>query len=334
MEYKRLGKTEFNISRIGIGGIPLQRLSQEQATTIIKRALELGVNFIDTARAYTISEEYIGNALEGIRDKFILATKSMARTKDAMAKDVEISLKNLKTDYIDLYQFHLIKTEEELGTILSPGGAMEALLEAKAQGKIRDIGVTCHSTEMLEKVIESGKFSTVQFPYNFIEQQGEPHFKRAEELDLWVIVMKPMAGGAINNASLSIKYILENDNVTVAIPGIDNIEQLEQNISAAQNPRLTPKEMGLINEEREELGSNFCRRCGYCIPCSKGIDIPTMFLLEGYYTRYNLTDWALSRYQSVSARASDCTKCGICETKCPYNLPIRDMMENVNKVFK
>jgi len=232
MEYKRLGKTGFNISRIGIGGIPLQRISQAEATAIIKRALELGINFIDTARAYGISEEYIGNALEGIRNKVIIATKSMARSKELMAKDIQTSLNNLKTDYIDLYQLHLVKTEQELETILGPQGAMEALLEAKEQGRVKEIGITCHSAEMLERVIEMGLFSTVQFPYNFIEQQGEPHFKRAMELDMGVIAMKPMAGGAIKNASLTIKYIAGNEAVTVAIPGIDNIEQLEQNIRA------------------------------------------------------------------------------------------------------
>lgn len=334
MEYRRLGRTEFKVSCVGMGGIPLQRITEEEAIATIDKGYQLGVNFIDTARGYTISEELIGKAVEKYRDKIILATKSMARDKESMAKDVEISLRNLRTDYIDLYQFHLIKTQEELEKILGPNGAMEALLDAKKAGKIKEIGITCHNDKILEKAIEANIFSTIQFPYNIIETQGEELFKRAREKDMGVIIMKPIAGGAIRDPQLSLRFILDNPNVTTVIPGVDNTKQVEENVMVGVDRRsLTREELQDIQRERDELGNSFCRRCGYCLPCSEAIDIPTMFLLEGYYTRYKMEEWAKTRYEGVSNKASKCIECGVCEEKCPYNLPIREMLKKVTNVF-
>ena len=206
--------------------------------------------------------------------------------------------------------------------------------EAKKKGLIREFGITSHNIDILEKVLDSGEFSTIQCPYNPVERKAEGLFKRAKGLNVGTIVMKPVAGGAIRNVNLSIRYIVGNPNVTVAIPGMDTIEQVLENSRIGNEFKpLTVEERTTILKEAEELGSEFCRRCGYCAPCPQGIDIPTQFLLEGYYTRYNLPEWAKERYAAIDKKADNCVECGQCEKKCPYNLPIRKMLKKVVKTL-
>ncbi|MBS7527051.1 aldo/keto reductase [Fusibacter paucivorans] len=330
-----LGNTGLNVSRIGFGGIPIQRLAQSEVNKIMKHLTEQGINFIDTARAYTVSESYIGEALkDGLREKFILATKTQARTYDAMKADIETSLKNLQTDYIDLYQLHLLKTREDYDLVMSENGAYRALKEAKAAGKIGHIGVTAHNAVFLESLLDEMPFETIQFPYNLVERQAEMLFERAKAKGIGVIVMKPLAGGALDNADLSIRFILENKNVDIAIPGMDSIEQVTQNAAiGAGNLPLSESECLQADQIALELGTQFCRRCGYCLPCAAGIDIPMQFLLEGYLTRYDLNDYATTRYVNQPVDASACIKCGLCEPRCPYHLPIREMLTRVTKAF-
>lgn len=326
MDY--LGNTDMKIKRVGFGGIPIQRITQEDTNEVINELEAQGINFIDTARGYTISEEYIGNAIEGKREKFFIATKSMSRDYENMKKDIEISLKNLKTDYIDLYQLHNVKPEE-YDNIFEYDMAYRALLEAKEEGKIKYIGITSHALETIEKVVETDKFSTIQFPYNIVEDQADEVFRKAYEKGIGTIVMKPLAGGALDDATLAIKYILSKEYISVAIPGMDSVEQVKQNISVIGNTKLTEEDNEKIEKIRNTLGKRFCRRCEYCMPCPVNINIPTNFLLEGYYTRYNLKDWAKERYAALDVKASDCIECGKCETKCPYELPIREMLKDV-----
>ena len=324
-----LGKTNMKVNRVGFGGIPIQRITQEETNKVINELIDKNVNFIDTARAYTISEEYIGNAIEGKREKFFIATKSMARDYESMKQDIEISLKNLKTDYIDLYQIHNLKPEE-YKTIFDENKAYKALLEAKEEGKIKYIGITSHSLETIEKSIGDEKFSTIQFPYNIIEDQADEVFKKANKKDIGIIVMKPLAGGAIDDAKLAIKYILSKDYIDVVIPGMESIEQVRENVSVLQDTNITKDDELKIQEIRNIMGKRFCRRCEYCLPCQLKINIPQNFLLEGYYARYNLKDWAKERYKSLEVKASACVECGLCETKCPYELPIREMLKEVS----
>ena len=314
-----LGKTNMKVNRVGFGGIPIQRITQEETNKVINELIDKNVNFIDTARAYTISEEYIGNAIEGKREKFFIATKSMARDYESMKQDIEISLKNLKTDYIDLYQIHNLKPEE-YKTIFDENKAYKALLEAKEEGKIKYIGITSHSLETIEKSIEDEKFSTIQFPYNIIEDQADEVFKKANKKDI----------GIIDDAKLSIKYILSKDYIDVVIPGMESIEQVRENVSVLQDTNITKDDELKIQEIRNIMGKRFCRRCEYCLPCPLKINIPQNFLLEGYYARYNLKDWAKERYKSLEVKASACVECGLCETKCPYELPIREMLKEVS----
>ncbi len=333
MEYRVLGKTGLKVSRMGFGGIPIQRIDAKGTKELMHRLVEEGVNYIDTARGYTVSEEYLGYALEGIRDRFILATKSMARSRDAMAADIEKSLHNLKTDYIDLYQVHN-PSMEQLDAVIGQNGALEALMEAKAAGRIGHIGLTAHSAAVFERALELDWVETIMFPYNIVENQGEALIRRCTEKNVGFIAMKPLAGGAIEDASLALRYVCANPDVTVAIPGMADPKELEQNLAACSSESpLTEEELQRMEQVKKELGSNFCRRCNYCAPCTVGISIPNVFLFAGYLERYNLEGWARDRYQTLKAKASDCVECGDCETRCPYHLPIREMMKKCAKEF-
>ena len=333
MEYTVLGKTGLKISRVGFGGIPIQRVNKEQAKPLIARLAQEGVNYIDTARGYTVSEEYLGYAMEGLRDKFILATKSMARTKEGMEKDISISLQNLRTEYIDLYQVHN-PSAKDLEQVCAPGGALEALQEAKKTGKIGHIGITLHSVDLFREALELPWVETIMFPYNIVETQAEELIARCAEKNIGFICMKPLAGGALENAPLAIRFIMQNPNVSVVIPGMAEEKEITQNIAAAlDNAPLTEEEMAEISHIRNTLGTEFCRRCNYCAPCTAGINISGSILFEGYFNRYDLKDWAYDRYMALPVHADACVVCGVCESRCPYNLPIRKMLKRVQETF-
>ncbi len=333
MEYIILGRTGLKISRLGFGGIPIQRIDAEKAKELLEAVRAAGINFIDTARGYTVSEELIGAAIEGHRDEFVLATKSMARDKASMARDIEISLKNLRTDHIDLYQIHNCPPDQ-LEQVCSDEGALAALLEAKAAGKIGHIGITAHSAETFAKALELDWVETIMFPYSIVENQGEELMAKAKEKNIGFIDMKPMAGGAIENSDLAIRYICANPNVSVVIPGMYSVEEVAKNAAAAENKAaFTAEELAAIEKIRKELGTTFCRRCGYCAPCTVGINIPNMFVFHGYLSRYGLQDWAKDRYAAMPAKAGNCVECGACEERCPYQLPIRNMLKKVAEDF-
>ena len=333
MDYRVLGKSGLRVSRLGFGGIPIQKIDAAGTRQLLRQLKEAGVNYIDTARGYTVSEEYIGEALEGMREHFILATKSMARTKEAMAADIDISLRNLRTDYIDLYQVHN-PSASQLAQVTAPGGALEALLEAKAAGKIGHIGVTLHSADLFRRAVEMPWVETIMFPYNIVETQGEELIRLCGEKNIGFIDMKPLAGGAIEDATLALRFILQNPSVDVVIPGMAAAEEITQNVAAAADSRsLTTEELAAIDHLRQTLGTHFCRRCNYCAPCTAGINISGVFLMEGYLSRYGLEDWARARYGAMEKKASACIGCGVCETRCPYQLPIRQMLKDAAQKF-
>jgi hypothetical protein len=327
MKYRILGRTGLKVSVIGFGGIPIQRISEEMAGSIINTALDLGINFFDTARGYTDSEAKIGAALKKRRKEAIIATKSMARTRESMAADIQTSLETLGVDYIDLYQLHNVKDEAALEQVLSPNGALAALVEAKKDGVVKHIGITGHIKGVLIEALKTGQMETVQFPFNAVETSGAGElFELANNLEAGIIIMKPLAGGALKNAGAALRFILEYP-VTTVIPGMDSLQQVKQNalVGEDQHP-LSGDERKKLEEEAGSLGNAFCRRCEYCLPCPQGIDIPTVFLLDGYYTRYGLQDWARERYRGLPVKAGSCLECGQCEEKCPYGLSIRRML--------
>lgn len=334
MEYTNLGNTGLKVSRLGFGGIPIQRITQEEATALIRKLPEYGINYIDTARGYTVSEEYLGIAMEGIRDKFVLATKSMARTREAMEKDIETSLKNLRTDHIDLYQVHNAPPAQ-MSIVTGEGGALEALLEAKAAGKIGHIGITAHEIGTFEMALEMDWVETIMFPYNFVELQAADLIRKCAEKGKGFICMKPLAGGAIENAPLAMRFIASNKDITVNIPGMASEDELKQNVAAACDPApLSEDDLKEVQNIRDTLGNQFCRRCNYCQPCTMGINISFCFTINGYLTRYGLKDWAIGRYKGMAVEPNACIECGMCESRCPYHLPIIEMLKDVYSNFQ
>jgi len=334
MEKVVLGKTGLRVTRLGFGGIPIQRINADGTKNLLKAFREAGLNYIDTARGYTVSESYIGKALEGYRQDFILATKSMARTYEAMKADIEKSLSNLHTDYIDLYQVHN-PNMAQLEQVLGEGGALKALFEAKNEGKIGHIGLTAHSASVALKACELDWVETMMFPWNIVENQGEEILKKCAEKNIAFIDMKPLAGGAIEDGRLALRFAASDPRVTVIIPGMAEFSELQVNLDAVYDASpLSEKEQQDIEVVRKTLGNNFCRRCNYCAPCTVGISIPNVFLFAGYLERYGLTGWAKERYATLPKKASDCVGCGVCETRCPYQLPIRDMLKKAAQEFE
>lgn len=333
---EKLGKTNIFVNKIGFGGIPIQRINKEQAKDLINKAVELGVNFFDTARGYTCSEEYLGYGLKGLRESIYLATKSMARSYDAMKKDIEISLNNLQTNYIDLYQFHNVKSISEWEIIISNDGALKAILEAKEKGFIKHIGITSHSKDFLSWLLDSeycNLIETIQYPLNFLEEEGIELFEKAKNKNIGTIAMKPLGGGMIDNPYIALKYLMNQESLSVMIPGIGSIQELEINVSVLGG-KLSLQEEQYIAKLKDEMKGEFCHRCGYCLPCSKGIDIPGIFTLEKYYLKYDLKSWAQTRYHNLNKKASDCINCNLCVTRCPYQINIPKKLKEISKIFE
>ena len=335
MNYIELGKTGLLCAEVSFGGIPLQRSDATNAMEVVDALEQHGINFIDTARGYTVSEGFLGAALKGRRDKFILASKTMARSYDGMTKEIETSLRELCTDYIDLYQIHKLSVDE-FEQIFAPNGAYQALLDAKAAGKIGHIGVTAHSVETLEKIIAEcpERFETFMFPYNIVELQGSDILRAARTKGIGTICMKPLAGGNLDDYELALRFVSQSDVIDISVVGMGDANEVERNASAAE--KLTPlndADIKKCEEIRKDLGSRFCRRCGYCAPCTVGININMCFLMKNYLHKYNLVEWAKERYEALPLHASDCIGCRACESRCPYNLPISEMMRDIARDF-
>ena len=334
MKYVTLGRTGLRCAAVSFGGIPIQRADAANTAAVVDALEKHGMNYIDTARAYTVSEEYLGAALEGRRDRFILASKSMARSRDGMARDIDTSLKNLRTDHIEVYQIHNLPLKD-FDRVFGPGGAYEALAEAKAAGKIGHIGTTFHSADALKKAVEeyARRIDTVMFPYNIVEEQGRELLALARERGMGTIAMKPLAGGNLDDWRLALRFVAASGVIDVDIPGMGSPEEVERNAAVDLESPLTAEELTRCAAIRAELGTRFCRRCGYCAPCTAGIDIPTSFLLVNYLRRYDLAGWARARYEGMAHRPDECVDCGTCETRCPYELPIREMLRDVAAEF-
>ena len=332
MEYRNLGKTGLQVSALGFGGIPIQRVSEQEAASIVGLAIEKGITFFDSARAYTDSENKIGRGIRGKRDRVVLATKSLVRTYEKMKEEIDKSLQALATDYIDLYQCHNLRTEQDIEAVLAPDGAMRALIEAKEAGKIRHIGLTGHKPPVIIKAVKTGYFETVQVPYNFIERTAEEElFPLAREMELGIIIMKPLAGGAFSRPDLALRFLM-HQGVSTIIPGMDTIEQVEQNTALAVKAEpLTESELEVLEKEKKEVGERFCRRCDYCKPCPQGVDVSGSFIIHGYFKRYGMPEWARKRYRALQVKNDACQECGLCESRCPYNLPIREMLKEVHR---
>lgn len=324
-----LGKTGLKVKNLGFGGIPIQRVSEAEAIEVVKRCYELGMNYFDTARMYTNSEERIGKALQEVRDEVVIATRSVKRTKDGLLEDLDASLRNLNTDYIDVYQLHEVSSEGAWKQVSAPGGAIEGLYEAREMGKIRHLGITSHNPDLLTEILGDDIFEVIMIPFSYLATKAEerllPH---AHGKNVGVAAMKPLGGGALSYPKTALKYVLGNSNVDVAVPGMMSLAEAEANAAVALGDyTLTDDELRQIEEDRTELGDQFCRACDYCQPCPQGV--PISFVLRAESQFLKLTGWTpglVKRMPDANAKVDSCTRCGECESRCPYHLPIRDLL--------
>ncbi len=328
MEKIRLGKTNLQVTQLGFGGIPIQRLSDSDAVAVVTRCLQLGITFYDTANAYSTSEERIGQAIRGYRSNIYLATKSGARTPEEMEKHLSLSLQRLGVDYIDLYQCHGISDFKSLEKIMGPGGVVDFMKEAQKKGLIKHIGITSHQIDVAKKAVQTGVFETLMFPFNFITSEA------ADELiplcrnhDVGFIAMKPLAGGMVDKISLAFKYLRQFPDI-VAIPGIEKVSEIEEIAQIyKKSSKLTRTEQNERQKIREALGSRFCHRCDYCQPCTTGIPISMVMTVKSFHKRLPTERFFSPMVTSGMEKAAQCSECGECEKRCPYKLPIREMIK-------
>lgn len=324
-----LGKTGLEVSRMGIGGIPIQRPPEDEAIKVIQCALDLGVTLIDTANDYGVSEERIGKAIAGRRERVVIATKSASRHKAIALRHLDLSLQRLQTDYIDVWQLHNISTFKAYEQVFSPGGAMEAAQEALKVGKIRHIGISSHRLEVALKAVASGHFETIQFPLNFVSNEAiDELVPLAKKHNVGFIAMKPFAGGNISSASLAIKYLLQFDTV-VPVPGVEKVEEITEIVDIVSKPwELSQQEYQQIKNIHDKLGTRFCRQCMYCTPCPKKVNIPMVMITRRIWKLLPQEKFCNPHWTFLKAVESgrNCIQCGKCEKKCPYQLPIREMI--------
>jgi len=334
MKQHRLGKTELMVSEVGFGGIPIIPLSMEEGAAVVRHCFERGITFFDTANAYSDSEKKVGLALEDVRDQVVIATKTGRRDAEGAAKHIQFSLDNLRTDYIDIYQFHNVPDMAALETILAPGGAMEPVKAAQQDGKIRFISFSSHNLQGAIELSRTGLFSTVQFPFNFIESEpADELFVVAQELDMGIIAMKPLGGGLIARADLCFKF-LQQHPYALPDPGFKTKEEVDEVIGLYLSPKaMTKQEEEEIEAIRAESGTRFCRRCGYCIPCEQGVSIPQVMSFRSQAKRFP-ADIVKGMAKGAMDTVDKCTTCGACLEKCPYHLQIPDLLQENLNIFQ
>lgn len=335
MKQITLGSTGITTVQNAFGALPIQRDDFDTAIHLLHKAYEGGMTFFDTARAYSDSEEKIGLALSQVRDKIYIATKSMARDPEALKKDLETSLGLLKTDYIDIYQFHCVDQ------CYRPGdgtGMYEQMEEFKAQGLIRHIGITTHKIGVAEEAIESGLYETLQFPFSYLSGERELALAaKCQEKNMGLIAMKSLAGGVITNSRLAAAFVSQYDNV-LPIWGIQREKELDEWLSYMDNaPALTPELQELIDMDKRSLSGNFCRGCGYCMPCPMGIEINNCARMSLMLRRAPSKSWLSPEWQANMNKIDSCIHCNQCMQKCPYELNtpqlLRDNLEDYRKVL-
>ncbi len=327
MRYLTLGKTGLEVSEVGCGCIPIIRLSVADAVKVLGRAFDNGITLFDTANMYLDSEEKIGLAFDGIRSKIVLATKTLKRDFAGAQADIDLSLKRLRTDYIDLFQMHQLSLESDYLAATGPKGALEAILRARQAGKIRHIGVTSHSLDMAVRLVKTGLFSTVQFPFNFIESKPvEELHPVAREKAMGILAMKPFGGGVLDDARLCFKFLRRFPDV-IPLPGFDAVEQVDQvaNLYATEN-EVFPEDLAAMEKYRSELGQQFCRRCEYCQPCEQGVMITPAMNYPIVTRRMSGTKGAGFMAKAMES-VRNCTECGECVKRCPYDLPIPETLK-------
>lgn len=341
MKKIRLGRTNLEVSGWGLGGIPLSTLmggtTEEVIEQLIHSALDLGINFIDTSRVYMDSETNIGSVMKHRRRECILASKSYSRTRDAVSADIEESLNQLQTDSIDIYQVHALYPDE-VPLMMGRGGGMEAFRKARDEGSIDFIGITSHHISVLIELVKTGEFDTVMFPFNVIEREAEKELiSLARSLDMGTIVMKPLAGGAIRNRALAFRFF-NGYPVDLILNGVSSLAELKENVAHMENTAaLTPDELSGFEAEVAPLGKEFCRRCGYCMPCPNDIRVPDMIHIFYQAVQGRRLEDLPPEKQEMGKNLliwlQACEACGQCEKKCPYTLPTIKRVKELLAMF-
>ncbi len=318
----RLGKTDLEVNKNGFGALPIQRRNEKDSIEILKKAYDNGINFYDTARFYTDSEEKLGKAFEDVRENIYIATKTGMETAEEFWSDLETSLKNLRTDYVDLYQFHNIsfvpKAEDDL---------YKAMLEAKQEGLIKHIGITTHKITHAHEALDSGLYETLQYPFSYLSGDEELKLiEKCKSLDIGFIAMKAMGGGLIKNSKASFAYINQFSNV-LPIWGIQKLEELDEFLSYDSNTLLNDELKSAIEQDKKELGDNFCRGCGYCMPCPEEINISLCARMSLWIRRFPTEPNLDERTQEIMNHTLDCVECYECVDRCPYELDIPELLK-------
>ena len=317
MDTIRLGRTNLTVGKNGFGALPVQRVSMEEAIRLLRKAYDHGVTYFDTARAYSDSEEKLGSALHDVREKIVISTKTASTTVEGFWKDLETSLHMLQTDYIDIYQFH------NPSFCPKPGdgtGLYEAMLEAKAQGKIHYIGLTNHRLPVAEQAVRSGLYDTMQFPFSYLASDKDIALvKLCEEKDVGFICMKALSGGLITHSDAAYAFLRQFP--VAPIWGIQRESELDEFLSYQENPpALTAKLQAVIDRDRTELVGDFCRGCGYCMPCPAGIEINNCARMSLMLRRSPTKDLLGPEGQAKMKKIEGCLHCNRCKAKCPYGL--------------
>ena len=318
----RLGKTNLEVNKIGFGALPIQRRNMNDSVEILLNAYENGIDFYDTARFYTDSEEKLGKAFEDVRDEICLASKTAAETVEDFWKDLETTLKELKTDYLDLYQHHNLsfcpKKDDEL---------TKAMAEAKNQGLIKHIGITTHKITFAHEALDSGLYETLQYPFSYLSGNEEIQLvEKCKKLDVGFIAMKAMGGGLLKNSKASFAYMNQFNNV-LPIWGIQHLYELEEFLSYSTDLTLNDELKQIIENDKEELGDNFCRGCGYCMPCPEDINISLCSRMSLWIRRFPTEPNLDERTQKIMKKTLDCIECYACVDNCPYELDIPNLLK-------
>ncbi len=332
MRQVTLGTTGISAPQNGFGALPIQRISKEDAVHLLHRAYDGGIRFFDTARAYSDSEEKVGAAFAGMREKVYIATKTQAKNVEQFWKDLETSLETLGTDYLDIYQFHCA------GQCYKPGdgtGLYEAMLEAKAQGKIRHIGITAHKLMVAMEAAKSGLYETIQFPFSYLASDKEIELvKCCEENHVGFIAMKGLAGGLINRAEAAMAFMTQFDGV-MPIWGVQKEEELSDWLSFMEKtPQMSGEIAAYIESEKKQLSGDFCRGCGYCMPCPAGIQINNCARMSLMLRRAPSKAWLTDYWQAEMKKIEGCLDCKACMSHCPYGLETPELLKRNYEDYK
>ncbi|MEE8540743.1 MAG: aldo/keto reductase [Desulfobacterales bacterium] len=322
-----LGRTGLRVKKLGFGGIPIQVVSEEQAVETVRYAVEKGIDFIDTSRLYTTSEKRIGLALKQTDKPVVIATKSKERTADKIRSDLELSLKTLQKDYIDLYQCHFV-ADDDYTKIISSGGALEGLQRAKAEGLIGHMGISSHDLNVLGRVVKDALFDTIMVCYSFMEPAAkETLIPEAVKKDIGIIAMKPLSGGVIEAPRLALKWSLLEEKVLV-LCGVENTVQIDENWAVfSGSHELDAEDKRMIEEIRSQYDRSFCRRCDYCQPCTEGISIQTILGIRSQVKRMGSDILTQKPRVGMLETARNCSECEECMARCPYSLPIPELIK-------